>query len=41
MTLRAVVPWFEDPLDFLCTPGQKRRESSFQYEDGTADDPRA
>ena len=38
--LRSVVPWFEDPLDFLRTPGEMRRESAFLYEDGTADDPR-
>jgi hypothetical protein len=38
--LRAVVPWFEDPLDFLHSPAEMRRESTFLYEDGTADDPR-
>lgn len=38
--LRAVVPWFEDPLDFLHGPGEMRRESWFLYEDGSADDPR-
>ena len=38
--LRAVVPWFEDPLDFLNSPGEMARESWFLYEDGTADDPR-
>jgi hypothetical protein len=38
--LRAVVPWLEDPLDFLCGPGEMRRESWFLYEDGSADDPR-
>jgi hypothetical protein len=35
--LRAVVPWFEDPLDFLHSPGEMRRESYFLYEDGSAD----
>jgi hypothetical protein len=38
--LGAVVPWFEDPLDFLHSPGEMSRESWFLYEDGTADDPR-
>lgn len=38
--LRTVVPWFEDPLDFLSGPGEMRRESWFLYEDGSADDPR-
>jgi hypothetical protein len=38
--LRAVVPWFEYPLDFLHSPGEMRRESYFLYEDGSADDPR-
>jgi hypothetical protein len=38
--LSAVVPWFEDPLDFLHSPGEMRRESHFLYEDGSADDPR-
>jgi hypothetical protein len=38
--LRAVVPWFEDPLDFLHSPDEMRRESTFLYEDGTADNPR-
>jgi len=38
--LRAVVPWFEDPLDFLRDPGEMSRESGFLYEDGSADDPR-
>jgi hypothetical protein len=38
--LSAVVPWFEDPLDFLRSPGEMRRESWFLYEDGSADDPR-
>lgn len=32
--------WFEDPLHFLRTPGEMRRESTFLYEDGTADYPR-
>jgi hypothetical protein len=38
--LRAVVPWFEDPLVFLHSPGAMHRASWFLYEDGTADDPR-
>jgi hypothetical protein len=38
--LSAVVPWFEDPLDFLRGPREMRRESWFLYEDGSADDPR-
>jgi hypothetical protein len=38
--LRAVVPWFEDPLDFLHSPGEMRRESYWLYEDGSADDRR-
>jgi len=38
--LGAVVPWFEDPLDFLDSPGQMRRESCFLYEDGSVDNPR-
>ena len=38
--LRAVAPWFEDPLDFLHSPAEMRRESWFLYEDGSADDPR-
>ena len=35
--LRAAVPWFEDPLVFLPSPGEMSRESWFLYEDGTAD----
>jgi hypothetical protein len=38
--LGAVVPWFEDPLDFLRSPGEMRRESYWLYEDGSADDRR-
>jgi hypothetical protein len=38
--LHAVVPWFEDPLDFLHSPGEMRRESCFLYEDGSADNRR-
>ena len=38
--LSMVVPWFEDPLDFLRGPREMRRESWFLYEDGSADDPR-
>jgi hypothetical protein len=38
--LSAVVPWFEDPLVFLRSPGEMRRESYFLYEDGSADDRR-
>ena len=38
--LSAVVPWFEDPLDFLHSPGEMRRESHWLYEDGSADDRR-
>lgn len=38
--LSTVAPWFEDPLDFLHSPGEMRRESRFLYEDGTADDRR-
>jgi hypothetical protein len=37
--LSAAVPWFEDPLDFLRSPSEMRRESWFLYEDGSADDP--
>jgi hypothetical protein len=38
--LSAFVPWFEDPLDFLRSPGEIRRESHWLYEDGSADDRR-
>lgn len=38
--LSAVIPWFEDPLDFLHSPAEMRRESWFLYEDGSADDRR-
>jgi hypothetical protein len=38
--LTAVVPWFEDPLDFLGSPGRMRWESHFLYEDGSADNRR-
>jgi hypothetical protein len=38
--LRAVVPWFEDPLVFLRSPDAMRLGSWWLYEDGSADDPR-
>jgi hypothetical protein len=38
--LSAVVPWFEDPLVFLRSPGHMRQASHFLYEDGSADDRR-
>ena len=38
--LSAVIPWFEDPLDFLHSPDEMRRESHFLYDDGSADDRR-
>ena len=38
--LKAVIPWFDAPLDFLRTPGEMGRESQFLYEDGSADDRR-
>ena len=34
------MPWFEDPLDFLRSPGEMLRESYWLYDDGSADDPR-
>jgi hypothetical protein len=38
--LKAVIPWFDAPLDFLRTPGEMGRESQFLYEDGSADNRR-
>jgi hypothetical protein len=39
--LRAVIPWFEDPLHFLqSAAGMRGASSGWLFEDGTADDPR-